>query len=151
MYRALFRWKQGEREIFLDALRRLLEGRAEILFAYVHGSFLEGQPFHDVDLAVYLDSVKIDEEDMDGFVLSLALELERSLPDLLEGLAQPYPPLDIRALNRAPLGFRYRACQGQLLCSRDEAVRTQWVERTVSCYLDLRPLQRQALKEAMTA
>ena len=150
MYRALFRWKQGERRIFLDALRRLLEGKAEILFAYVHGSFVEGRPFHDVDLAVYLDSGKIDEEDMDGFALTLAMELERSLPALLKGIAQPYPPLDIRALNRAPLGFGYQACRGQLLCSRDEAVRTQWVERTVSCYLDLRPLQHQSLKEAMT-
>jgi hypothetical protein len=59
--------------------------------------------------------------------------------------------VDVRVLNQAPLGFRYHAFRGKLLFSQDEALRTQEVERTVSRYLDLRPLQRRALKEAMTA
>ncbi len=41
-------------------------------------------------------------------------------------------------------------CRGRLLFSHDEALRTQWVARTVCRYLDLRPLQHRALKEAMT-
>jgi hypothetical protein len=41
--------------------------------------------------------------------------------------------------------------RGQLLISRDEALRVRWTVWTVSRYLDLKPLREQALKEAMTA
>jgi len=36
-------------------LREALEAREEIVFAYLHGSFAEGLPFRDVDVAIYLD------------------------------------------------------------------------------------------------
>jgi hypothetical protein len=61
------------------------------------------------------------------------------------------PPVDVRVLNQAPFGFRYHVFRGRLLFSRDEALRTHVVERTVSRYLDLKPLRQRALKEAMTA
>lgn len=155
MSRLLFRYSQETREAVLNSLRRSLEKQPKVLFAYAHGSFLENRPFHDVDVGVYLDPVELDERDMNLYALDLALDLERSLryPPMMrhtDGRA-PLPPLDVRALNRAPLGFCYQVCRGQLLFSRDETLRTQWVERIVCRYLDLRPLQRRALKEAMTA
>ena len=35
-------------------IQHLLESREEVLFAYLHGSFLLDVPFEDIDIAVYL-------------------------------------------------------------------------------------------------
>jgi predicted nucleotidyltransferase len=146
--RPLIRSTQAEREAILHTLQRDLEAQPRVVFAYVHGSFLEDRPFHDVDVAVYVDPAG--EREMSLFALDLASSLEESLartPDR----AVVYLPVDVRVLNRAPLGFCYHVFRGKLLCSRDDTVRTQWVERVVSRYLDLKPLRQRALKEAMTA
>lgn len=145
--RPLIRSKQAERETILHNLQRALEAQPRVVFAYVYGSFLEDRPFHDIDVAVYLDPA---EREMSLFALELASNLEKSLvrtPDR----AAVCLPVDVRVLNRAPLGFCYHAFRGKLLSSRDDTVRTQWVERVVSRYLDLKPLRQRALKEAMTA
>jgi predicted nucleotidyltransferase len=134
----------AQREAILNRLRQALEAQPQVVFAYVHGSFLEDRPFHDVDLAVYLE--QMDEREISLLALEFASTLEKSL-----SLTHcPHPPLDVQVLNRAPLGFRYQVCHGRLLFSRDEELRTRWVEHTVYRYLDLKPLREHALKEAMT-
>lgn len=129
-------------------MQRALETQRRVVFAYVYGSFLEDRPFHDIDVAVYLDPA--DEREMSLFALDLASNLEESLTRTLDEAAV-YLPVDVRVLNGAPLGFCYHVFRGKLLFSRDDTMRTQWVERAVSRYLDLKPLRQRALKEAMTA
>ena len=143
MRRSLIRCPSAERRAILDALQEAVEAEPDVVFAYVYGSFLEDRPFHDIDVAVYLDVA--DEQEMGGFALELAADLERSLSQKCDQTL----PVDVRVLNQAPLGFRYHVFRGKLLFSRDEVLRTQEVERTVSRYLDLEPLRRRALKEAM--
>lgn len=146
--RPLIQSTQAEREAILHTLQRDLEAQARVVFAYVHGSFLEDRPFHDIDVAVYVDPA--DDREMGLFALDLASSLEESVaqtPDRAAG----FLPVDVRVLNRAPLGFCYHVFRGKLLCSRDDTLRTQRVERVVSRYLDLKPLRQRALKEAMTA
>lgn len=43
-----------EKEAWLDSLAASLAGREEIVFAYVHGSFLEDGPFRDLDIGVHV-------------------------------------------------------------------------------------------------
>jgi predicted nucleotidyltransferase len=124
------------------------------VYAYVYGSFVEDRPFRDVDVAVYLEGMA--EPEMGTYAIDLARELEKSLSVVLSGTetdrdGDRSPPVDVRVLNKAPLGFRYHVFRGRLLVSRNEALRTQEVERTVSRYLDLKPLRQRALREAMTA
>ncbi len=59
--------------------------------------------------------------------------------------------MDVRSIRGAAVSFCYHVYRGRLLCSRDEALRTRVVGQTVSRYLDIRPLQRQALKEAIAS
>lgn len=135
----------AERQAILTALREAMEAERRVLFAYVHGSFTERRPFHDIDVAVYLDLA--DPQAMRVFALQLAADLERALSRLFD----QYLPLDIRVLNHAPLGFRYHALWGTLLLSRDDDLLAQILAQTASRYLDLKPLWQQALKEAMSA
>lgn len=65
-----------------------LKERGGIIFAYLHGSFFEGN-FQDVDVAVYLSERKSKRE-----VLRCELKLERELEEVI-GL-----PIDVRIKGR---------------------------------------------------
>ena len=103
------------RETIFQRLRQLLEARPEISFAYLHGSFVEGTTYHDVDLALYLDPPAADPFD---YEMTLSVELTRALR----------LPVDVHVLNGAPLGFQHQVLQGQLLFARDEASLTEFIE-----------------------
>lgn len=97
----------------------------DIVFAYVHGSFLERSIFRDVDVAIWIKSL---EKAFDYTVnLSARLEVELGYP------------IDVHVLNEAPLPFKYHVfTRGKLLFSKDEELRTKIVDETLRKYLDLR-------------
>lgn len=145
--RRAYRFSPAERQALMDALGDALAAYPDVVFAYVHGSFARRGPFRDVDVAIYLTP-------------GAPVPAERALimnQELGDGIARTLhrrvvPPFDVRVLNQAPLGFCYQMLlRGRLVFSRDESARVGWVARIVERYLDLQPLQRQALKEAMTA
>lgn len=97
----------------------VLKRRDEIEFAYLHGSFLEGD-FRDIDLAIYLNKSKAEKD-----VLGYELTLERELENIVN------IPVDVRVLNDAPLSFRFNVIKGGgLLFSRDEMTRCEFESLT---------------------
>lgn len=50
----LFRLSPEERSQIRDQLVAELSQHPDVLFAYVYGSFVDSDTFHDVDIAVYL-------------------------------------------------------------------------------------------------
>lgn len=42
-----------EKKELINRLKEILSQRKEIIFAYLFGSFVEGESFHDVDVAIY--------------------------------------------------------------------------------------------------
>lgn len=152
---AVFQCTAEERERLLSTLRETLATRENVAFAYVYGSFWDGLPFHDLDVGVFLagagerEDVWVDVEI--GRDLELAVWRARIIcqPSSTADGGRPRIPVDVRALNKAPAAFSYHVLRGGLLFSRNEEVRVPWVVRTISCYLDLKPLRHAALKEAM--
>jgi len=128
---------EEERRQLLRRLREELELRREILFAYVLGSFAEGLPFRDVDVAVWAEGVEEGEAWDYETKLSVDLTLKLDLP------------IDVKLLNFAPLGFKFNATKGELLFSRDEELRLRFVEETWVEYMDFSWLSRYMLKEAL--
>jgi len=102
-------------------LNYLLKEQPEISFAYLHGSFVDGPAFHDLDVAVYLDSPQSDPFD---YEMELSVELTRTLR----------LPVDIQVLNGAPLGFQRQVLQGELLFARDEVQLTDFIEYVANEY-----------------
>lgn len=129
----------GARAALVDRLRRLLEGRREIRCAYLHGSFLEGGPYRDVDLAVWIESVR--RAGWRAYELDLAVELQLALGQ----------PVDVRVLNDAPLAFRFHALRGQLLVVRDPEWLDELRARTWDEYFDFLPFARRYLREVLGA
>jgi predicted nucleotidyltransferase len=154
MQRRLFHCSAQEREAILQTLTPALERYPAVMFAYVHGSFIQDRPFHDVDVGVYLTGVE--ESGMSLYALDLAAELETQVSDALAARDASREcgssiPVDVRVLNQAPLGFRFYVYLGQLLFRRDEEVHSQEVASTALRYLDLKPLRDRAIKEVMTS
>jgi predicted nucleotidyltransferase len=118
-------------------LKELLEPREEIIFAYLHGSFVEGLPFNDIDLAVYVDQSKV--PDTFDYEMDLSVKLTMAL----------HFPVDVHVLNDAPLGFQHSVLQGEAILVRDEEVLTDFIERVAREYMDYAYLGRMYLEELL--
>ena len=123
-------------------LKDFLSRQAGVVFAYLHGSFVQGEEFRDVDLAVFLDDRATRTTDDVEYEISLSLKIEKELVGL---------PVDVKILNHAPLSFRYHASQGLLLLTRDESTRESFLNRTWSEYFDFQPLSRIYLEDLTRA
>ncbi len=118
----LFRYAPAECEAIVGVLAVALRAESDVAFAYVHGSFVTERPFRDVDVGVHLAP-----EAEGGWErqMRLAETLEEAVASS-PGLG-PALPVDVRVLNRAPLGFCYQVLRrGELVFSRDEALRALW-------------------------
>ncbi len=113
-------------------LEAVLAGLDDVVFAYLHGSFIGAREFRDVDVAVYLNDRTANSVDTVEYEISLSLKLEKTI-----GL-----PMDVKVLNQAPLSFRYHATAGRLLLTRDESVREDFLRRTWTEYFDFAHLAR---------
>jgi predicted nucleotidyltransferase len=101
----------------------------------LHGSFTEGLPYRDIDLAVYL------EERFAGDPYGVLDRIHRRWPF-------PAEELDVRVLNEAPVSFRYHALKGRLVGLHNEELYGAVFENTVRTYLDEAPLRHRAIREA---
>ncbi|MFH1117543.1 MAG: nucleotidyltransferase domain-containing protein [Pseudomonadota bacterium] len=128
-----------EKEEAVEALKRLLAIREEILFAYVHGSFLDEGPFRDLDIAVYVTA---------GDLPTRRFTYEESLArEIMYQTGLPFP-VDIRLLNEAPVGFRYHVFHGRLLLDRDPDLRIEMMVKVIARYLDIEPVLHHHAREA---
>lgn len=125
----------------IKKLKDVLSREKEILFAYIHGSFLSEEKFEDVDIALYLEEEAIKNIDPLEKEILLALKLEKVIKK----------KVDIKILNFSPLSFRYNATSGYLLFSLDENKREEFLCRTWSEYFDFLPVSKIYFQEVLGA
>jgi len=129
------------KEEIIQKLKNFLYEEREIIFAYLHGSFLNENEFNDVDIALYLDKKALKKINPVDLEISLSLRLEKDVK----------VPVDVKILNDAPLCFRYQATRRYLLFSRDDSIREDFLVRTWSEYFDFIPVSKIYLREAFFA
>ena len=116
-----------------SALQNYFNSLDMVLLAYLFGSYARDQagPLSDVDIAVLLAG------DPDAKrCFEMRLQLIGGVMDLLH-----FNDVDVIILNQAPLALRYRVLRdGALLYCRDEQTRITFTARTVSEYLDFKPV-----------
>jgi len=127
--------REGKEELF-ERLRDFLRSREEVTFAYVFGSFLQEEAFHDIDIGVYLSEIPQEQSTQYGLALSQTLSSSLRIP------------VDARVLNFAPASFLYHVIRGKLILERDEEVTATFAEQAIQKYLDLKPLVYRGIKEA---
>jgi predicted nucleotidyltransferase len=131
---------EPDREQLRSRLAQALDAHPEILVAVLHGSFVRGEPFRDVDVAVWLNPLRLSKDARFRLALELSVQLRLTL-----GF-----PVDVRVLNDAPLSFRYHALRGSSLLVRDEELLAELRTRTWDEYLDFQPFARRYLREALS-
>lgn len=137
--RRQFRAGPDECERIRNTLVTALENEPDLEFAWLHGSFLAADEFHDIDIGVHL-SATADVRLQRGLELAVRLDQEIGFP------------IDVRVLNDAPVTFLFHVFrEGRLLLSRNDECLADLMERTVREYLDAAPLLRQATIEAYGA
>lgn len=132
--------KTNEKKEVVSKLKVFLKKRKEIIFAYIHGSFAEGIPFNDIDIAVYVEENFISREEATDYSLKITAEAE---------MVTKISPLDVKVLNYAPIGFKYFSTKGILLFSKDEEKRCDFLEETWKRYFDLLPKRKQILLDIL--
>jgi len=108
----------------------------DVAFAYLYGSFIGSEPFHDIDVGVYLRGPDLSQG------LSFSVVLAQRLSERLKF------PVDVRILNGAPASFLHHVLRGKLLVSHDDDLLGDVLEDTIRRYLDMAPLLRRSAKEA---
>lgn len=124
-----------DKQLIREEIKRFLLSREEITFAYLHGSFYEGIPFHDIDIGVFVQDIPKEMAAKHGLELSGILENHLKIP------------IDIRVINFAPIPFLFYVVRGDLVLSRDEEMESGFTERVIKSYLDMKPLRDKAFKE----
>jgi len=122
-------------------LGRLLGKENGIFFAYLHGSFTEGGPFRDIDVAVFVDEKAIPKERALDFEMSTSIKLEKEVK----------LPIDLKIINYAPLGFQYYSTAGPLIMCNEDDLRVDFLTRIRSLYFDFKPSSERFLLEMMYA
>lgn len=133
----------AERDRILRGLRDALSSREDVALAYVHGSAVRRSAGHvgDVDVAVLFAG---DPDRAASLRAELALE-----EDLARRLGARVP-VEVRALNHAPLPFRYAVVRdGEVVACRSPGVRDDFEGGTLAMYLDFEPHLRRLRRQAL--
>jgi len=130
-----------QKEIILQKITNELRVEQSILFAFVHGSFIEEElPFRDIDIAVYFDEEAV-QKDLVDHCLELSINLSA-----LVGMS-----VDIHDLNASRIGFSYEATSGKLLYTVDEELSYDFIENIRMKYYDLKPFWKENLQDLLTS
>ncbi len=130
-----------QREKIQEVLSQGLEMEENIIFAYLHGSFAEGRPFRDIDIAVFVEESNIPKEKALDFGLKTSIKLEEVVKI----------PTDVKVINDSPLAFQYHSTAGILLMCKDDDLRVDFLTKMRSLYFDFKPSSERFLKEMLHA
>ena len=119
-----------------EKIKRFLENRKEIIFAYIFGSFVENESFNDIDLAIYIDK---------AYDLSKNLFYEVELSNQLEKLIKK--STDIIVLNHSNDIILNRATKGLLVKNSNDNLRVNFITTGWKKYWDFKGKLQEHSKE----
>ena len=139
MWRKSHTLDEGQRQDLTRMITTVVRRERRVLFAFLYGSFLDGVSFRDVDLGVFIkDPVTIDFWD---YECMLSQKIEKTLFYRF--------PVETKIINHAPFSFSYHVIRGRLLFVRDESVMVDFMTCVARNYLDMAPLRKKYMQEAM--
>lgn len=114
-----------------DIIRTGLSDETDIVAVYLFGSAAQGKAHQlsDIDVAIlFVDTLSLDD------VFSRTIAIGTHLESLFS------VPIDVVALNRAPIFLRFQVIRsGELLLERDRTQRCIFHMRTMNAYFDFKP------------
>jgi len=128
---------ENNRKKIQSEISKYLKKEKNILFVYLHGSFLQ-KKFRDIDIGIYLSKVFTKKQ-----VLKYELYLETQMSNKFGY------EFDVRVLNHAPLSFKFKVIKNSiLLFSKDEKIRVDFESLSFVKYHDFELYRNMYLREA---
>ena len=120
-----------------NKLKGLLSGRHEIDFAYLFGSFVKSNHYHDIDIAVHLEK-NFNPDDYKKFPYGYESNLISDISALLKT-----DRIDLVIFNKAGILIQQRIINsGLLLLERNRYKRINYENYIRGLYIDAEPLRR---------
>jgi len=125
-----------KKEVF-NKLKNFLSDREEIDFAYLFGSFVKLDHYHDIDIAVHLEK-NFNPDDYKKFPYGYESNLIADISALLKT-----DKIDLVIFNKAGILIQQRIINsGMLLFERNRYKRISYENYIRSLYIDAEPLRR---------
>ena len=123
--------RTANQDRIIENIRHILTNDNSICAAYLFGSFLRSDTYHDIDLGIYLiQDPDPYERFKRGNRIGQKVELE----------IHPRIHVDVRILNNAPVFFTYEVIStGLLLVCTDNTKCADFEAITLISYLDMQP------------
>jgi hypothetical protein len=117
-----------------EKIREVLEGRNEIILAYLYGSSVRGhlRDDSDLDLGIVLNR-GFDPDPLYTAQIARKIEMQTHLDR----------ELDVRILNGMPPRFLRQVIDGELVFSRNKPERVKFEMQVIDSYLDFKPFYEQ--------
>ena len=129
-----------EKKVLIEEISGILKKKEYILFAYLFGSFISEDVFKDIDIGVFISGAE------SKSLLKLELMLEGEVEDAI------HLPVDIRAINNAPLSFVYNMLKcGIVIVDANKHLRSDFEGLVCKKYFDFQHLRNEYLREIINA
>jgi uncharacterized protein len=125
-----------KKDKIIKKINNFIQNQNEIIFAYIFGSFIEEEKFHDIDIAIYVNEKKTSSK-------STFYEIE--LSNQIESITSI--PIDIIRLNSAPDAIVYRATKGLLIKNDNDNLRINYITACWKKYWDYQNIVQEYLSE----
>ncbi len=128
---------EQDKEQIKDIIAEYLHETEEIIFAYIFGSFVAKEYYHDIDVAVYL-SDNFDKNDLMKYQYGYESSLVAKLMKLLHT-----DKIDLVVLNNAPLLITNRIINtGILLFDKDKFNRIYFENKSRKMFVDTENIRK---------
>ncbi len=125
------------KEQIKNKIAEYLRNRKEIIFAYIFGSFVKKENYHDIDIAVF-HSKNFEKDDLSSYPYGYESFLIGNLMKILHT-----NNIDLVVLNNAPLLITNRIINtGLLLFDKDKLLRINFENRNRKLFIDTENLRR---------
>ena len=119
-----------------NKIKNFLQSKPEIVFAFIFGSFIKNETYHDIDIAVYLNN-NFDKHDLEKFPYGYESFFISELTILVK------ENVDFVVMNNADITLQQRIInKGILLFSKDERVRISYENFIRKLYIDSENIRR---------
>jgi uncharacterized protein len=119
------------KSIIKNKIKELLFNKPEISFAYIFGSFIQKEHYHDIDIAVYLTE-KFNKNDLKKFPYGYESLITGSIMELLHT-----DKVDLVLMNNASILLTNRIINtGELLFDKDKFKRVAFENYNRKLFID---------------
>src|SRR3972149_2548439 len=138
-----YKLTESEKDKIISIIKSELEGREDIVFAYIYGSLVDPEMtfYRDIDIGIYAaDMEKAKEWNYDT---RIGIDIEKILRSEGFGI-----PVDIRVINISDVLYVHKVIQGRLLFTKDEDLWADFVVDVSMRYNDIAPVFNHYFNEA---